>query len=248
MGDIGRASQAAQLQRELKGITALVAWRAAVSALAGLLVSAFAAAALAVGTVGSVDRLALGHTISDSLAPILSAIAGAGLVASTVVFASLLMNDLRRRAGPWLFARRGLLLLPLRVIIWLIARIALAGLAAIEVVARSAVVVEAIWLTRTVGRVLGLVLVYVGGAGLAVLIYVGMILTGVYGVGQSTDMVVAILDDPPRPLAMGLRLGVAIAVMYAALGTLALCAWLAYRGTRAARQGAERVKMALWRG
>lgn len=200
------------------------------------------------GTVGSVDRLALGHTISDSLAPILSAIAGAGLVASTVVFASLLMNDLRRRAGPWLFARRGLLLLPLRVIIWLIARIALAGLAAIEVVARSAVVVEAIWLTRTVGRVLGLVLVYVGGAGLAVLIYVGMILTGVYGVGQSTDMVVAILDDPPRPLAMGLRLGVAIAVMYAALGTLALCAWLAYRGTRAARQGAERVKMALWRG
>lgn len=216
--------------------------------MAGLLVSAFAAAALAAGTVGSVDRLALGHTISDSLAPMLSAIAGAGLVASTVVFVCLLMNDVRRRAGPWLFAQRGLLLFPLRAIIWSIARIAVAGLAAIEVVARSTVVVEAIWLTRTVGKVLGLVLVYVGGAGLGVLVYVGMILTGLYGVGQSTHMVVAILDDPPRPLAMGLRLGVAIAVMYAALGALALCAWLAYRVTRAAMQGAERVKISLWRG
>jgi hypothetical protein len=228
---------------------AVIAWRAAVSAVAGLLVSAFAAAALAVGTVGSVDRLALGHTISDSLAPMLSAIAGAGLVASTVVFVCLLINDVRRRAGPWLFAQRGLLVVPLRAIVGLIARIAVAGLAAIEVVARSSVVVEAIWLTRTVGKALGLVLVYVGGAGLCVLIYVGMILTGLYGVGQSTHMVVAILDDPPRPLAMGLRLGVAIAVMYAALGTLALCAWLAYRFTRfirAAMQRAERAKMSIW--
>ncbi len=246
MGDLRWASDASRLHRDLKGITALMAWRAAVSAVAGLLVSAFAAGALAVGTAGSVDRLSVGRTISDSLAPMLSAIAGAGLVASAVVFVCLLVNDARRRAGPWLVAQRRHVLIPLRAITWVIARGALATVVAVQAVARSTVVVEAIWLARTVGKTLGLVLACVTGLGFTVLIYVGIIMAGLACVQQATHIVVAILDDPPRQFAMALGIGAATLLMYVGLGAFALCAWLPYRAARAGmkRTGAN---LAVWR-
>lgn len=195
----------------------------------GLLVAAFASAALAFGTLGSVDRLAVGHTISDSLAPMLSAVAGAGLVSSAVVFVCLVMNDARRRVGPWLDAQRRHVVSPLRAIMRVIARSALASVGAVQVV-----VVEAIWLARTVGKALGLALACVTCVGFVALIYVGIIVASLACVSQSTRIVVAILDDPPRQLAMALGIGAATALMYAALGGFALCAWLPYRVTRAA--------------
>jgi hypothetical protein len=173
----------------------------------------------------------------------LSAVAGAGLIASAVVFVCLVMNDARRRVGPWLVAQRRHLLVPLRAITWVIARSALATVVAFQAVARSTVVVEAIWLTRTVGKALGLVLACVTGVGFVALIYVGIIVAGLACVSQSTRIVIAILDDPPRQLAMALGIGAATALMYAGLGAFALCAWLAYRVTRAAMQRAKRAKM-----
>lgn len=208
--------------------------------MSGLLVSAFAAAALAVGTVGSVDRLAIGRTIADSLAPMVSAIAGAGLVASTVVFLCLLINDVRRRAGPWLVAQRRHVLFPLRAITWVITRSALATVVLVQAMARTTVVVEAVWLARTVGTALGLVLACVTVVGLSALTYVGTIVAGLVCVSQSTRIVVAIFDDPPRQLAMALGIVAATSLMYVGLGAFALCGWLAYRGMRWGFQRAGR--------
>lgn len=247
MGDLRWASDTSRLQRDLKGIAALVAWRAAVSAVAGLLVAAFAAAALAVGTVGSVDRLAIGHTISDSLATMLSAIAGAGLMASAVVFVCLVMNDARRRFGTWLVAQRRHVLAPLRAVTWVIARSALATVAAVQAVARSTVVVEAIWLARTVGKPLGSVLAWVTGVGFTALVYAGIIVAGLACVGQATNIIVAMLDDPPRQLAMVLGFVAATSLMYLGLGAFALCGWLACRLTRWGVQRAGHTEVPAWR-
>jgi hypothetical protein len=226
---------------------ALIGRRGAVSAVAGLLVSTFATAALAVGTVGSVDRLALGHTISDRLAPMLSAIGGAGLAAGTIVFLCLLMNDALRRVGPWLVEQRRSLLVPLRALTWVIARGALAMVIAVQVVARSTVVVETIWLARTVGRPLGVALACVAGVAFAALMYVGTIVAGLACVRQATHIVVTILEDPPRQLAMTLGLALATSLMYIGLGAFALCGWLAYRVMRGGLQWAGRTRTAAWR-
>lgn len=246
MGDLGWTGEAAGLQRDLKGITALVAWRAAVSAVAGLLVCAFAAAALAVGTVGSVDRLAVRHTTSDSLAPMLSAVAGAGLVASTVVFLCFVINDVRRWVGPWVVAHWRHVLFPLRALSWVLTRSARASVVMVQAMARTPVVVEALWLVRTLGTALGWVLACVTVVGGSALIYVGIVVTGLACVSQSTRIVLTLLDDPPRQLAMALGLGAATTLMYAGLGAFALGAWLPYRVTRAALQRAARAKMSLW--
>lgn len=210
-----------------------IAWRAAVSAVAGLLVSAFAAAALALGTGASADRLAVGRTISGSLAPVFSAIVEAGSLASIVVFVCLVANDVVRTAGPWLVAQRRLLLGPFQGIIWLVARVALAVFVALCFVARSTVVVEAIWLVRAVGRPVVLVLGYGAVVGLCAVVYLGTIAIGLVSIGESTRIVVAMLDDPPRPLTMALGIGGAIVVMYIGVGAFVVCGWLAYRITRA---------------
>lgn len=210
-----------------------IASRAAVSAIAGLLVSAFAAAALALGAGASADRLAVGRAISDSLAPLLSAVAGAGLIASIVVFACLVTNDVLRVAGRWVVAQRRWFILLFRAITWLVAHIVLAVIVALQYVVRSTVVVEAVWLVRAVGKVVGWVLIcamVVGGVAVG---YGGMIFAGLVSIGESTRILVAILDDPPRPLAMALGIGGATVLMYIGVGAFALCAWLAYRVTRA---------------
>jgi hypothetical protein len=219
-----------------------IAGRAAVSAIAGLLVAAFAAAALAFGTGMSADGLPVDRTISGSLAPVVSAIVGAGSLASIVVFACLIANDVVRKAGPWLVAQRGLLLAPFRAIAWLVAQIALAMLVAVQFVIRSTVFVEAVWLVRTVGRPVMLVLGYGAVIGLCAIVYVGIIVSGFACIGESTRFLVATLDDPPRQFAMALSIGGATALMYVGVGALALSLWLAYRLTRASVRRAA----ALW--
>ena len=219
-----------------------IAWRAAVSAIAGLLVSAFAAAALTFGAGASAERLAVGRTISEALAPLVSAVAGAGLIASIVVFACLVTNDVLRSAGRWLVAQRRWFVLLYRGMTWLVAYIALAIVAALQAVARSTVVAEAVWLVRTVGKAVGWgVLLFVVLVGCAIP-YFGAITLGLATVGQSTRIVVAMLDDPPRPLMMALGLGGAAVLMYIGIAAFALCAWITYQGARAgARAAARRV-------
>lgn len=221
-----------------------IAWRAAVSAIAGLLVSAFATAALTFGAGASAERLAVGRSISDSLASLFSAVAGAGLIASVVVFACLLTNDVLRAAGRWLVAQRRWFSLLFRAIAWSVAQIALAIVAALQYVARSTVVVEAVWLARVVGRAVGSVIVWVmivGGLGGGFAAgYVVLILVSVTSITESTAMVVAILDDPPRTLAIALGFGGAAAIMYIGVAALALCLWLPYYVIRAARRRAAR--------
>ena len=228
-----------------------IAWQAAVSAIAGLLVSAFAAAALTFGAGASAERLAVGRSISDSLAPLFSAVAGAGLIASAVVFACLVTNDVLHAAGRWLVAQRRWFVLVFRAITWsgariawLVAHIALAIVVALQYIARSTVVVEAVWLARVVGKAVLAVLVWVmivGGLGGGFAAgYVGLILVSVTSITESTAMVVAILDDPPRTLAMALGFGGAAAIMYIGVGGLALCLWLPYYVTRASLRRAAR--------
>jgi len=217
-----------------------IAWRAAVSAIGGLLVSAFAAAALTLGPAASADGLAAGRTISDSLAPLFSAVAGAGLIASIVVFACLVANDVLRAAGRWLVAQRRWFILLFAAVTLFVAEIALAIVAALQYVARSTVVIEAIWLARTFGRVLLLALV--SGSVLAgcALLYFGAITLGLATVGESTRIVVAMLDDPPRPLTMALGMGGATVLMYIGIAAFALCAWVTYQATRAGVRFAAR--------
>jgi len=217
-----------------------IVWRVAVSAIAGLLVAAFAAAALAFGTGMSADGLPVDHTISGSLAPVVSAIVGAGSLASIVVFACLVANDLVRKAGSWLVAQRGLLVGPFRAIAWLGAQIALALVVAILFVIRSAVVVEAVWLMRTIVWPVVLVFGYGAVLGLCATVYVGFIAIGFFCIRESTRFVVAILDDPPRPLTMALGLGGATVLMYIGIAAFALCAWIAYRAARAGARAAAR--------
>jgi hypothetical protein len=231
-----------------------IARRAAVSVVAGLIVSAFAAAALAFGTAGSADRLAVGRTLWGSFAPVFSAVAGAGFLAGMVVFGCLVANDAVRSAGPWLVAQRGLLLGPFRAIGWLVAAIALAVVVAVQFVVRSAVVADLVWLVRTVGRLVVavvadlvwlvrtvgrpvvLVLGYGFIVGLCAILYVGVIALGFACIVESTRLVVALLEDPPRPPAMAIGMGGATAMMYIGVAAFALCGWLAYRATRAGLQ------------
>lgn len=223
---------------DVRAVLKTIAWRAAISAVAGLLVSAFAAAALALGTVASVDRLTVGQTLAGSLASVLSAVVGAGSLASVVVFACLIANEVVRRDGPWLVARRHLLLGPFRAIAWLVAQIALAVVVGLQFIARSTVVVEAVWLARTVGRAVlwvGTLVMLVGFGGI---VYVGMIVIGFVSIRESTHMVVAMLDDPPRALMMAVGIGGALVVMYIGLAAFAICGWFTYRLTRAGLQRA----------
>lgn len=224
----------------LRTALSTIAWRAAVSAIAGLLVSAFAAAALAFGTGASAERLAVGRTISEALAPLFSAVAGAGLIASVVVFACLVANDILRAVGRWLVAQRRWFVRLFRTITWLVAQIALAIVAALQAVARSTVVAEAIWLVRTVGKAVGWgVLSFVVLAGCAIP-YFGAITLGLATVGQSTRIVIAMLDDPPRPLTMALSLGGATLLMYIGIAAFAFCAWVTYWAARAGARAAGR--------
>ena len=217
-----------------------IAWRAAVSTVGGLLVSAFAAAALTLGSAASADRLAAGRTILDSLAPLFSAVAKAGLIASIVVFACLVANDVLRAFGGWLVAQRRWFVLLFRAITWLVAQTALAIVVAIQYVGRTTVVVEAIWLVRTVGKAVGW-----GMLACAVLVgcaflYFGVITLGLVSIGESTRIVVAMLDDPPRPLTMAIGMGGAAVLMYLGIAAFALCAWTTYQATRAGVRFAAR--------
>jgi hypothetical protein len=218
---------------QVRAALSTIAWRAAVSAIAGLLVSAFAAAALTLGAGASAEGLAVGRTISDSLAPLFSAVTGAGLIASIVVFVCLVTNDVLRAAGGWLAAQRRWLVLPFRAIAWSVAQIALAIVCALQYIAGSTVIVEAVWLARVVGRAVLSVLVWVMLVGGFAAGYVGLILISFTSITESTAMIVAILDDPPRTLAMALGFGGAAAIMYIGVGALALCLWLPYHVVRA---------------
>jgi hypothetical protein len=214
--------------------------RAAVSAIAGLLVAAFAAAALTFGTGISADGLPVDRTISRSLAPVLSAIVGAGSLASVVVFVCLVANGVVRKAGSWLVAQRGLFLGPFRAFAWLLAQIGLAMVVAVQFVIRSTVFVEAVWLVRTVGMPVVLVLGYGAVIGLCVIVYVGIIVIGSVCIGESTRFLVSLLDDPPRRLTMALGLGAATVLMYMGIAAFAFCAWVAYRAARAGVRAAAR--------
>jgi hypothetical protein len=225
---------------QIRAALTTIAWRASVSAIAGLLVSTFAAGALALGSGASADRLAVGRTILDSLAPLFSAVAGTGLIASVVVFACLIANDVLRATWRWLVAQRRRFILLFRAVAWSVTRTALAIVAALQFVARSTVVVEAIWLARTVGKVLGLALV--SGSVLAgcALLYFGAITLGLFTIGESTRILVAMLDDPPRPLTMALTMGGAAALMYIGIAAFAVCAWVTYQAARASMRFAGR--------
>jgi hypothetical protein len=224
----------------MRAVLTRIAWRAAVSTIAGLLVSAFAAAALTLGPGTPPDRLAAGHTLSDSVAPLFSAVAGVGLIASIVVFACLLANDGLRAAGRWLVAQRQWFILLFRAATRFVAQIALAIVAALQYVARSTVVVEAVWLARTAGKALGWALV--SGSVLAgcALLYFGAITLGLFTIGESTRVVVAMLDDPPRPLTMALTMGGAAVLMYVGIAAFALCTWATYQAARAGMRFAVR--------
>jgi hypothetical protein len=249
------------MKMDVRTALATIAVRAVVSGAAGLLVSAFAAVALSFGAATSADPLAVGRTISGSLSPVLSAIVGAGFFASIVVFSCLVAHDLLRRAIPWMFAQRGLLLGPIRAITWLVRRTVLLTVVALQFVARSAVVVEAVWLVVTAGKLVvtagklvvalgkavGFVLVCVTAVGLTAITYIGTIGAGFISIGVSRDIVVAMLDDPPRPLTMALAIGGAIVLMYIGIAVLTLCGWLAYRVTRAGlrRAAVHRIRTAV---
>jgi hypothetical protein len=227
---------------EVRTVLTTIAWRTAVSAIAGLLVSAFAAAALAFGTGASAERLAVGRTISEALAPLFSAVAGAGLIASVVVFACLVANDALRAAARWLVAQRRWFVLLFRRIAWLVAQIALAIVKGLQAVARSMVVAEAIWLVRTVGKAVGWAVICFAVLVGCALPYFGAITLGLFSIGESTRIVVAMLDDPPRPLTMALGLGGAAVLMYIGIAAFALCAWVTYLAARTgARAAARRV-------
>ncbi len=224
---------------QVRNALTIVVWRAAVSVIAGLLVSAFAAAALALGS-GAAERLAAGRTISDPLAPLLSAVARAGLIASVVVFACLFANDVVRAAGRWLVAQRRWFILLFQAIrwlgaqmAWLVGHIALAVVVALQFVVRSTVVVEAVWVVRTVGWPVVLTLGYVAVVGLCAIVYVGIIVSGFGCIDWSTHILVTMLDDPPRPLAMALGFGGVAVLMYIGIAALALVVWVTYQAARA---------------
>ena len=176
----------------------------------------------------------------------LSAIAGTGLVASTVVLLCLLMNDVRRGAGPWFLAKRHHLLLPLRAIIWVLARIALATVTAFQIVARSGIVTEFLWLVRTAATALGWVLAFLIVVGGAAMMYFGTIAIGVACIGQSTHILTAILDDPPRQPVMTLGFGTATFLMYLGLGAFTVSVWMVCRVMRWGLQRAHAMT-AVWR-
>jgi hypothetical protein len=218
---------------EVRAALTSIARQGAVSVVAGLIVSAFAAAVLVLGTAGSADRLAVGRTLWGSLAPVFAAVSGAGVLAGVVVFACLIANDVGRSLGPWLVAQRRWILAPLHAFTLSVAQIALVMVALLQYVARSPVFLEMVWLVRTVAIALGLVLYWAAIVGVFVGLVVGMVLLGFFGITESTRVLVAMLDDPPRPLGMALGIGAAFALMYLGTGALALCGWLAWRVTRA---------------
>jgi hypothetical protein len=201
--------------------------------IAGLVVSAFAAGALVLGTVGSTDRLVVGRTIWSSLAAVSAAVAGAGFLACIVVFACFLAYDAVRAVGPWLVARRRRLLAPFQAIAWLLAQILLVVVAALDRVARSEVFLELVSLARTVGIAVGLLLAWAAIIAGFVGLNVGMLALGFFGITESTRILVAMLDDPPRLVAMAYAVGGAFALMYIGVGAWMLCGWLDYRVTRA---------------
>jgi hypothetical protein len=201
--------------------------------IAGLVVSAFAAGALVIGTVGSTDRLVVGRTIWSSLAAVSAAVAGAGFLACIVVFACFLAYDVVRAVGPWLVSQRRWLLAPFQAIAWLLAQILLVGVAALEYVARSEVFLELVSLARTVGIAVGALLVWAATIAGLVGLNIGIIALGFFGITESTRILVAMLDDPPRLVAMAYAVGGAFALMYIGVGAWMLCGWLDYRVTRA---------------
>lgn len=209
-----------------------IAWRVSISAIAGVLVSAFAAVALTLGT-DSAAELAAGLTNIGSMSPIFSAIVGAGFFASLAVFTCLVAYEVMRGARSWLVANRRLLLAPLRAVAWSATRSGLAIIAALRLVARSTVVEEAVWLVRIAGKVLIWVFAFCVAVGGSALIYLGVIGLGIASVSLSTRVVVAMLDDPPRPLTFALFTCAAVVCMYIGVAAFTLCGWWTYRMSRA---------------
>jgi len=204
---------------------------------AGLIVSAFAAAALVLGSAGSADRLAGGRTLWSSLTRVFEAVAGAGFLAGLVVFACLITNDTVRGVGPWIVAHCRRLGAPFRAVTWLLARILLAVVAALQDVARSAVFLWLVSLARTVGFAVGVVLAWAAIVAGIVGLNVGAVALGFFGITESTRILVAMLDDPPRPVAMAYAVGGAFALMYIGVGSLWLCGWLDCFVTRTSLRG-----------
>jgi hypothetical protein len=209
-----------------------IAKQAAVSVVAGLIVSAFAAAALIVGTVASADRLAIGRTLGGSLATVSSAVAGAGFLAGVVVFACLIANDIARVVGPWLVSQRRRLLAPLHAVTWVLAQVLLVVVTALLYLARSELFRELVSLARTVGIAAGLVLYWAAIGAAIVGLNIGVVALGFFGITESTRVLVAMLDDPPRSVGMAYALGGAFALMYIGVGSLLVCGWLDYYVTR----------------
>jgi hypothetical protein len=214
-----------------------IARRGAVSVVAGLIVSAFAAAALVLGTAGSNDQLAVGRTLWGSFAPVFSAVAGAGFLAGMVVFACLVANDILRAIGPWLVSQRRWLLAVFQaiawILAWILAQILLVVVAALKYVAESEVFLELVSLARTVGIAVGVLLACAATVAGFVGLNTGLAALGFFGITESTRILVAMLDDPPRAVAMAYAVGGAFALMYIGVGALWLCGWLDYRMTRA---------------
>ena len=210
-----------------------IARRAAASVVAGLLVSAFAAAALVLGTAASADRLAVGRTLWGSLAPVFSAVVGAGFLAGLVVFACLVGNDILRAVGPWLVSQRRWLVAVFQAIAWLLAQILLIVVVALKYVAESEVFLELVSLARTLGIAVGVLLACAATIAGVVGLNIGLVALGFYSIAESTRSLVATLDDPPRALAMAYAVGGAFALMYIGVGALWLCGWLDYRMARA---------------
>jgi len=198
-----------------------------------LLVSAFAAAALVLGTAASADRLAVGRTLWGSLAPVFSAVVGAGFLAGLVVFACLVGNDILRAVGPWLVSQRRWLVAVFQAIAWLLAQILLIVVVALKYVAESEVFLELVSLARTLGIAVGVLLACAATIAGVVGLNIGLVALGFYSIAESTRSLVATLDDPPRALAMAYAVGGAFALMYIGVGALWLCGWLDYRMARA---------------
>lgn len=201
--------------------------KAAVSLIAGLAVSVFAAVVLL--TVERPHLVDEGQLTPALAGTVLSVASGAGLPVATAVLLSLLAYDAIRWSVRFLVSRRHLLVLFVK----LVAHVIGAAFSALGGALHAALTSRlARWLARqaramsfSVGQVLvGGVVVFA-----CVFLYTGALSIGSIAVGQSARLVIALLNEPPATSAMVLGFAGAAALMYLGVGLFVACCYLAYR-------------------
>jgi hypothetical protein len=194
------------------------AWRAAISAVAGFLASIFALGALLFSLPADpMTRLVEDGRPSANVLGLLAAVAGAGLPVAITVLSCLLVWDAARWLRGKIVFRRDAFSRALSDV-------------ARSIAAQGAIVVA--WV-RPVAVMVAHVILWVIGGGASVIAYLFPLSFGVMAVRESTLMVNALLEDPPSTAAMAIGMTGALGLMYAGIGLLAFCAWIAYQVARA---------------